>query len=75
MNLGNFTHYYKFDNPPVCGGDNEIVVYYKPGLYSYKAIEDSSWNYNPKVLCEGKIRITEGGCEMLQVNKEKNLKK
>jgi hypothetical protein len=75
MSLGHFTHYYKFDNPPVCGGDNEIVVYYKPGLYSYKAIEGSSWSYNPKILCEGKIRITDGGCEIVQINKEKYLKK
>jgi hypothetical protein len=76
LDLGKFKHTYKFDAPPSCGGDQEIVVWYKPGLYDYKAIAESSWGYsNYNTLCEGKVRITEDGCERIQINKEKDLKK
>ncbi|MEY4926827.1 MAG: hypothetical protein RI894_1263 [Bacteroidota bacterium] len=76
FSLGHFTHYFPYASPPKCGADSEIVVYFKPGLYTYKATILSDWGYsNYKTLCEGKVRITEEGCEIIQINKESDLKR
>ncbi len=75
MPVGKFTHKYTYNTPPPCGGDNEIIVYFKPGLYTYKATTESRWTANTKILCEGKVRINEDGCELVQVNKPSDMQR
>lgn len=79
--LGAFKHKYAYTTPPECGSEAEINVIYKPGTYSYKAYEKGSYSWNTKeygigkVICEGNVKITENGCQLIQLNYPKEMNK
>lgn len=67
--FGPFVEHRAWDDPASCGDNQQINVVYKPGVYKYKVVRKSgamSYSFS-RTLMEGKIEITEGGCELVEV--------
>lgn len=73
--LGPFTEHQDWDKAPACGDKQQINVVYKPGLYKFKVMRRAYSLGIGRTLMEGKVELTNGGCELVEVYEKKKKRK
>ena len=79
--VGGFTRMHNFDAAPSCEDINEIIIIYKPGIYTVQMGGKGYYNRSEgtyqlsNVLQETKVEIKPDGCSILQMNDPKKMNK